>query len=33
MEIFTGLPKLTTSDKILLDKQFNIAKNPKLDGH
>ena len=26
---FKGLPRRTTSDKILRDKAFNIAKNPK----
>ena len=30
---FKGLPKRTTSDKVLLDKTFNIAKNPKYDGY
>ena len=26
-----NLPKRTASDEVLLDKVFNIAKNPKLD--
>ena len=30
---FKGLPRRTTSDKILRDKAFNIAKNPKYDGY
>ena len=30
---FKGLPKRTTSDKVLLDKTFTIAKNPKYDGY
>ena len=29
---FKYLTKRTTSDKILCDKAFNIAKNPKYDG-
>ena len=30
---FKDLPKRTASDKILRDKAFNIAKNPKFDGY
>ena len=30
MEILT---RITVSDEILRDKAFNIAKNPKYDGH
>ena len=30
---FKGLQKRTTSDKILRDKMFNIAKSPKYDGY
>ena len=30
---FKDLNRRTTSDKILLDKAFNIAKNPKYDGY
>ena len=30
---FKDLPKRTTSDKVLRDKPFNIAKNPKYDGY
>ena len=30
---FKDLTKRTTSDKILHDKAFNIAKNPKCDGY
>ena len=30
---FKDLTRRTTSDKILCDKAFNIAKNPKYDGH
>ena len=30
---FKDLTKRTTSDKILRDKAFNIAKNPKYDGY
>ena len=30
---FKDLTKRTTSDKILCDKAFNIAKNPKYDGY
>ena len=32
-EDFKGLPRRTTSDKVLHDKSFNIAKNPKYDGY
>ena len=32
-EDFKGLTRRTASDKILRDKAFNIAKNPKYDGH
>ena len=32
-EDFKDLTKRTASDKILLDKAFNIAKNPKYDGY
>ena len=28
---FKDLPRRTTSDKVLRDKAFNIAKNPKYD--
>ena len=28
-----NLPKRTASDKLLLGKAFNIAKNPKYDGY
>ena len=28
---FKGLPRRTASDKVLLDKAFNIAKNPEYD--
>ena len=28
---FKDLPRTTASDKILRDKEFNIAKNPKYD--
>ena len=28
-----NLPKRTTSDEVLLDEVFSIAKNPKLDGY
>ena len=28
---FKDLPRRTASDKVLLDKAFNIAKNPKYD--
>ena len=27
------LPRNTASDKVLCDKAFNIAKNPKYDGY
>ena len=30
---FKGLPRRTASDKVLRDKAFNIAKNPKYDGY
>ena len=30
---FKGLRRRTASDKILRDKAFNIAKNPKYDGY
>ena len=30
---FKDLPRRTDSDKILRDKTFNIAKNPKYDGY
>ena len=30
---FKDLTRRTTSDKILRDKEFNIAKNPKYDGY
>ena len=30
---FKDLARRTTSDKILRDKAFNIAKNPKYDGY
>ena len=30
---FQDLPRRTVSDKILRDKAFNIAKNPKCDGY
>ena len=30
---FKDLPSRTSSDKILRDKAFNIAKNPKYNGH
>ena len=30
---FKDLTRRTASDKILCDKAFNIAKNPKYDGH
>ena len=32
MQIFKDLTRRTTSDKILRDKTFNIAKYPKCDG-
>ena len=30
---FKDLTRRTTSDKILRDKAFNVAKNPKYDGY
>ena len=30
---FTGLKNRTAADKVLGDKAFNIAKNPKYDGY
>ena len=30
---FKGLAITTVSDKVLRDKAFNIAKNPRYDGH
>ena len=30
---FKDLPRRTASDKVLLDKAFNIAKNLKYDGY
>ena len=30
---FKDLPRRTTSEKGLRDKDFNIAKNPKYDGY
>ena len=30
---FKDLPRRTASDKVLCDKVFNIAKNPKYDGY
>ena len=30
---FKDLQRITFSDKILRDKAFNIAKNPKYDGY
>ena len=30
---FKDLARRTTSDKVLRDKAFNIAKNPKYDGY
>ena len=30
---FKDLAKRTASDKVLRDKPFNIAKNPKYDGY
>ena len=30
---FTDLARRTASDKVLRDKAFNIAKNPKYDGY
>ena len=28
-----NLPRRTAADKVLCDKAFNIAKNPKYDGY
>ena len=33
MDHFKDLKRRTASDKILWDKAFNIAKNPKYDGY
>ena len=33
MGIFKDLARRTASDKVLRHKAFNIAKNPKYDGH
>ena len=33
MEILKDLTRLTVSDKILCDKAFDIAKNPRYDGY
>ena len=30
---FKDLPRITASDKVLHDRAFNIAKNPKYDGY
>ena len=30
---FKDLSRRTASDKVLRDKTFNIARNPKYDGH
>ena len=30
---FKDLPRRTASEKVLCDKAFNIAKNPKYDGY
>ena len=30
---FKDLTKRTTADKVLTDKAFNVAKNPKYDGN
>ena len=30
---FKDSKRRTTADKVLLDKTFNTAKNPKYDGH
>ena len=30
---FKDLPRRTTADKVLCDKSFNIAQNPKYDGY
>ena len=32
-ENFKDLPRTTASDKLLRDKAFNIAENPKHDGY
>ena len=32
-EDFKDLLRRTASDKVLRDKAFNIARNPKYDGH
>ena len=32
-ECFKDIPRRTTTDKVLRDKAFNIAKNPKYDGY
>ena len=32
-EVFKDLLKRTASDKVLRDKAFNIARNPKYDGY
>ena len=32
-EDFRNLKRRTTSDKVLRDKAFNTAKNPKYDGY
>ena len=32
-EDFKDLPRTTASDKVLLDKAFNIGKNPKYNGY
>ena len=33
MEIFKDLKERTAADKVLRDKAFNIAKDPKYDGY
>ena len=33
MEICHGLSRRTFADKVLLDKAFNIVKDPKYDGY
>ena len=33
MEIYGNLARRATLDKVLRDKAFNIAKNPKYDGY
>ena len=33
MEIFQDLERETRSEKVLRDKTFNTAKNPKYDGY